>query len=70
MLRRVIFDTGGGTRPLNRILEAAKIRREPVWALGEQNERGLYIHVYEVHVHEMHAHEMHVCKVQLTCECV
>jgi hypothetical protein len=31
----------GRTRPLNRILEAAKIRREPVWALSEQNERGL-----------------------------
>jgi hypothetical protein len=31
------------TRPLNRILEAAKIRREPVWALSEQNERGLLL---------------------------
>jgi hypothetical protein len=44
MLRRVIFDRERGrTRPLNRILEAAKIRREPVWALGEQNERGLFL---------------------------
>jgi hypothetical protein len=33
----------GRTRPLNRILEAAKIRREPVWALSEQNERGLFL---------------------------
>ena len=33
----------GHTRPLNRILEAAKIRREPVWALSEQNERGLFL---------------------------
>ena len=33
----------GRTRPLNRILEAAKIRREPVWALSEQNERGLVL---------------------------
>jgi hypothetical protein len=30
----------GCTRPLNRILEAAKIRREPKRALSEQNERG------------------------------
>jgi hypothetical protein len=30
----------GRTRPLNRILEAAKIRREPKRALSEQNERG------------------------------
>ena len=30
----------GHTRPLNRILEATKIRREPKRALGEQNERG------------------------------
>ena len=33
----------GRTRPLNRILEAAKIRREPVLALSEQNERGLFL---------------------------
>jgi hypothetical protein len=33
----------GRTRLLNRILEAAKIRREPVWALSEQNERGLFL---------------------------
>jgi hypothetical protein len=33
----------GRTRPLNRILEAARIRREPVWALSEQNERGLFL---------------------------
>ena len=26
-----------------RILEAAKIRREPIWALSEQNERGLFL---------------------------
>jgi len=32
----------GRTRPLNRILEAAKIRREPKRALSEQNERGLF----------------------------
>jgi len=31
----------GRTRPLNRILEAIKIRREPKRALSEQNERGL-----------------------------
>jgi hypothetical protein len=31
----------GRTRPLNRILEAVKIRREPKRALSEQNERGL-----------------------------
>src|SRR5205085_10334962 len=33
----------GRTRPLNRILKAAKIRREPVWALSKQNERGLFL---------------------------
>jgi hypothetical protein len=33
----------GRTRPLNRILEAAKIRREPKRALSEQNERGLFL---------------------------
>jgi hypothetical protein len=33
----------GHTRPLNRILEAAKIRREPVWAPSEQDERGLFL---------------------------
>ena len=33
----------GRMRPLNRILEAAKMRREPVWALSEQNERGLFL---------------------------
>jgi hypothetical protein len=33
----------GRTRPLNRILEAAKIRREPKRVLGEQNERGLFL---------------------------
>jgi hypothetical protein len=29
----------GRTRPLNRILKAAKMRREPVWAFSEQNEK-------------------------------
>jgi hypothetical protein len=29
---------GGRTRPLNRTLEATKLRREPVWAFSEQNE--------------------------------
>jgi hypothetical protein len=33
----------GHTRPLNRILEAAKIRREPKRALSEQNERSLFL---------------------------
>src|SRR2546423_12476896 len=33
----------GRTRPLNRILEAAKIRRVPKRALSEQNERGLFL---------------------------
>jgi hypothetical protein len=33
----------GRTRPLNRILEVAKIRREPKRALSEQNERGLFL---------------------------
>ena len=33
----------GRTRPLNRILEAAKIRREPKRALNEQNERSLFL---------------------------
>ena len=40
----------GRTRRLSRILEAVKIRREPVWApsehvwaLSEQNERGLFL---------------------------
>ena len=33
----------GRTRPLNRILEAAKTRREPVWALSERNERELFL---------------------------
>jgi hypothetical protein len=32
----------GRTQPLNRILEAAEIRREPKRALFEQNERGLF----------------------------
>jgi hypothetical protein len=32
----------GRTWSLNRILEAAKIRREPKRALSEQNERGLF----------------------------
>jgi hypothetical protein len=30
-------------RLLNTILEAVEIRREPVWALSEQNERGLFL---------------------------
>jgi hypothetical protein len=33
----------GRTRPLNRILEAAKIRREPKRALNEQNQMGLFL---------------------------
>ena len=33
----------GRTQPLNRILEAAKKRREPKRALSEQNERGLLL---------------------------
>jgi hypothetical protein len=33
----------GRTRPLNRILEAAKMQREPKRALNEQNERGLFL---------------------------
>jgi hypothetical protein len=44
MLRRVIFDREGGhTRSLNRILEAAKVQREPKRALSEQNKRGLFL---------------------------
>jgi hypothetical protein len=33
----------GRTRPLNRILEAAKMQREAKRALNEQNERGLFL---------------------------
>jgi hypothetical protein len=33
----------GRTRPLNRILEAVKIRRESKRALSEQNEKGLFL---------------------------
>ena len=42
ILRRVIYIKSGRMRPLNRILEAAKIRREPVWG-GRAGWEGLIL---------------------------